>query len=73
MSKHLFNKQSIMEKEFFVIYGFKGDSQWHGTTIVCAEENAKMIATAIARGEKADWCTLKDNATKNTYTICDCI
>ena len=62
-----------MEKKFQVYYGHKGSRNRLYTDFVCSEENAKTVAKAIAKGQDADWCYVKDCATGKEEILWDCM
>ena len=62
-----------MEKKFQVYYGHKGSRNRFYTDFVCSEENAKTVAKAIAKGQDADWCYVKDCATGKDEILWDCM
>ena len=62
-----------MEKKFQVVYGHMRIHDKFYTDFVCTEENANVVARAIAKGQDADWCYVKDYATGKEEILWDCM
>ena len=62
-----------MEKKFSVIYGHRGSRDKFYTNFVATDENAAIVARAIAKGQDADWCVCREIATGKEQILWDCM
>lgn len=62
-----------MEKNYKLVYGHRSSRERFYISFVATEENASIVAIAVAKGQNADWCYYEDTKSGEGKTLWDCM